>query len=124
MSFIKRHYLKFLSIFYVVFLPLILHAGDEASGGCSPGTICNPIPSVGSIPELIVIILEGVVTIGIPIVALGIIFSGFLFVFAKGNPEKLTTAKAAFIGSCCGGALVLGSYTIAQGISYTINALS
>ena len=59
--------------------------------------IVNPIPNVTSVPGLMTTILQGILTIGIPIVALAIIYCGFLFVFARGNSEKLTKAKEALL---------------------------
>lgn len=114
---------KFLLISSFVLLPLISFAADEASGGCDPGKICNPIPKITSVPNLIQTILEGMLKIGIPIVALAIIFSGFLFVFAQGNEEKLKTAKDALLYSIIGAAILLGSWAIAQMIGTTIDAL-
>lgn len=68
-------------------------------------------------------LLEGVIKIGIPIIALAIIYSGFLFVFARGNSEKLGKAKDALLYSLIGSALLLGSWAIAKLISATVLAL-
>ena len=84
--------------------------------------IKNPI-SVNTINEFIKVILIGVIKIGIPIVALAIIYSGFLFVTARGKSEKLTEAKKALMYSLIGAAILLGSWAIAQLISNTVLAL-
>ena len=84
--------------------------------------INNPI-SVNNINDFIKTILVGIIKIGIPIVALAIIYSGFLFVAARGNSEKLKTAKSALMYSLIGAALLLGSWAIAQLISNTVLAL-
>ena len=55
--------------------------------------------------------------------ALAIIYSGFLFVFARGNDEKLKTAKDALFYSIIGAAVLLGSWAIAEMIASTINTL-
>jgi len=62
-------------------------------------------------------------TLGIPIVALAIVYSGFLFVFARGNTEKLTSAKKTLMYTLIGAAILLGSWAIAKLISTTVNAL-
>jgi hypothetical protein len=94
--------------------------GDLSSSGSGfSATVKNPI-SVNNINDFIRVILVGVVKIGIPIVALAIIYSGFLFVTARGNPESLKTAKRAFMYSVIGAAILLGSWAIAQLISDTV----
>ncbi|KKU75648.1 MAG: hypothetical protein UY01_C0007G0026 [Candidatus Nomurabacteria bacterium GW2011_GWB1_47_6] len=119
MSYIKTNLPRLIVIFYMVFLPLISFADCDPAGG----TICNPIPKVGTLPDLIRIILEGILKIGIPIVALAVIYAGFLFVAARGNPEKLETAKQTLLYTLIGAAILLGSWAIAQMISSTIDAL-
>jgi len=64
-----------------------------------------------------------VLKVGIPVIALAIIYSGFLFVFARGNEEKLKTAKDALFYSVIGAAVLLGSWAIAEMIASTIAAL-
>jgi len=92
-------------------------SGTTTSGS---GMIVNPIPSVTSVPGLIQTILQGVLKIGIPIVALAIIYCGFLFVFARGNSEKLTKAKDALLYTLIGAAILLGAWAIATMISTTV----
>ena len=122
MHILKKHLLKFILILTIVLLPFVSFAQNT---NCDPtsGKICNPIPKIGSLPDLIKTILDGAITIGVPIVALAIIFSGFLFVFARGNDEKLTTAKTALTYSVVGAAILLGSWAIAQMISTTVDTL-
>lgn len=85
-------------------------------------TLKNPLGSIGvdNIPSLIEKILELVVVIGAPVVALFIIWSGFLFVSAQGNPEKIKTARTTLMYTLIGAALVLGATVIAKAIGGTI----
>jgi hypothetical protein len=89
------------------------------------GMINNPLSKSGicSIPEFIETLLIGLVKIGMPIIALAIIYSGFLFVAARGNSEKLTKAKDALLYTLIGAAILLGSWSIAMLISETVLAL-
>lgn len=121
MNFIKKNWGKLIISLYLSFTPLALFAD---SFPCGEGKICNPIPGIGSIPDLIKTLLEGVLKIGIPIIALAIIYSGFLFVFARGNSEKLTKAKDALLYTLIGAAILLGSWAIAKMISATVTGLS
>lgn len=123
-NFLNKYLFKTTLVVYGVLLPIISFA-DGHNVTCDPSKqICNPIPKVGSIPELIKVILEGVLKIGIPIIALAIIYSGFLFVFARGNPEKLTKAKDALLYTLIGAAILLGSWAIAEMISATVTGLA
>lgn len=115
---------KFVLVLYSVLLPVISFA-DTHDVTCTPGSgkICNPLSTTNTIPELIQKILEGVLKVGIPIVALAIIYCGFLFVAAQGQPEKITKARAALGWTLVGAAILLGSWAIAEMIGTTIDAL-
>jgi hypothetical protein len=89
----------------------------------SSGIVENPLKSVSTIDGFIKVILEGVIKIGIPIIALAIIYSGILFVAARGAPDKLKKAKDALMYTLIGAAILLGSWAIAQIISNTVLAL-
>ena len=84
--------------------------------------INNPI-TASTLEGLIQTILVGVIKIGIPIIAIAIIYCGFLFVFARGNSEKITKAKDALIYTVIGAAILLGAWAIALLISETVLAL-
>jgi len=92
-------------------------------GTSAVGKICNPLGATTSLPALIQTILTDAIKIGIPIVALAIIYCGFLFVFARGNSEKLTKAKDALLYTLIGAAILLGALAIATMISTTMTAL-
>lgn len=97
-------------------------ADNPTCGTCAPGAICNPIKEC-DLAALVKDILTGVIKIGIPIIALAIIYCGFLFVSARGNSEKLKKAKDALLYTLIGAAVLLGSWAIAQLISDTVTAL-
>ncbi|MDP2788919.1 MAG: pilin [bacterium] len=111
-----------LALISLPFLSLAQVTGDAPID--TAGMIKNPIPNINSLDGLIKKLLEGIIKIGIPVVALAIIYSGFLFVFAQGNSEKLDKAKSALLYSVIGAAVLLGSWAIAQLISETVLQLS
>ncbi len=117
MNFIRKNWNKLVLLTYALILPV-----SFVYAGCDPGTICNPISS-NSIPVFIQTFLTGALKVGIPIVALAIIYCGFLFVFARGNSEKLTKAKDALLWTLIGAAVLLGAWAIATMISSTVLAL-
>ena len=127
MKFIKKNWPKLVLLSYLIFVPVFgLYAQGERVPPSDPyaGKIRDPLEGrFGSIPALIKGILEGVIKIGIPIIALAIVYCGFLFVFARGNSEKLTKAKDALLYTLIGAAILLGSLALATMIDVTIKAL-
>jgi hypothetical protein len=113
-----------IAVFFLVsfFLPVIFIYADGFTCDDSTGKICNPI-SATSLQGLIKTILEGVIKIGIPIIALAIIYSGFLFVQARGKPGEIEKAKNSLIYTLIGAAILLGAWAIAQLISETVLVL-
>lgn len=124
MKFLKKNLYKIVLSFYIFIMPVISFA-QQGSGGCDEGKICNPLAGNGvdSIPALIQKVLESALKIGIPVIALAIIYSGFLFVFARGNSEKLGKAKDTLLYTLIGAAILLGSWAIAEMINVTVTGL-
>lgn len=83
----------------------------------------NPLPEgLDTIPEIVSAIVKGIVIpIAVPLLGLSIIYTGFLFVQARGNETKLTEAKNALKWTLIGGAIILAAYVIAEALQATIN---
>lgn len=89
-----------------VFFPLITSAQGK-------GELKNPLdPSLGSIPDLLLAILNVVIIIAMPIVALYIIYAGFMYVAAQGNPVKVQEATRALTYGVIGGVIIVGAVAI------------
>lgn len=90
----------------------------------SGNQIENPFRSdeIGSslINFLRFIINSIVLPIGTVIAVVFLIFSGFLFVTAQGNEEKLSKAKTGFLWTAVGVAVLLGAWAITEGLTATI----
>jgi hypothetical protein len=126
MIFMKKNLNKIIFTVSVLFLPVVSFAATCPDGSNADGKICNPIGTAGataSLPAFIQTILTGFIKIGIPIVALAVIYCGFLFVFARGNSEKLTKAKDTLLWTLVGAGVLLGALAIAQMISATVTGL-
>jgi len=121
MKFLKKNFLA-LFLFMMISLPVFSLAADANSELKSTTKIINPFKAT-DFGSFIKSILTGVIKIGIPVVAVALIYSGFLFVAAQGNSEKLGEAKKALIYSLIGAAILFGSWTIAQIITNTVLAL-
>lgn len=118
-------HLLVLSILFVPMISLGQGSGSDSGFINTPGAtakVQNPI-STDNLNDFIKKILEAVLKIGIPLVALAIIYSGFLFVFARGNSEKLKTAKNALLYSVIGAVILLGAWALAKVIADTVREL-
>lgn len=125
MKFVRKNLSKILFSFYLLVMPVISLALDVNGVPCDKsGKICNPIPGITSIDGLIAKLLTGAIKIGLPIIALAIIYCGFLFVQARGKPEAISKAREALLYTLIGAAILLGSWAIAQLISSTVTGLS
>jgi len=122
-KFLRKNLFKMALVATLVVIPVISFA-QATIDPCDPtkGMICNPI-SANSIQAFIQTFLVGIIKIGMPIVALAIIYCGFLFVEARGNTEKLTKAKSALLYTIIGAAILLGSWAIAGLIANTVLVL-
>jgi len=95
---------------------------DGTIGGTNiTTTIQNPLgDKISDIPSFIKAIIKIVLYVGIPIIALAIIYTGFLFVKAQGNSEELTIAKRNLLYTLIGAALLLGAFVIGEAIVKTV----
>ena len=111
---------RFAYIFVVVLcfftLPLLINAADFGD------KIQNPIKSK-TFAEFIDKILQVVINIGYVVVVFFIVYTGFLFVSARGNEEQLKTAKSAFLWTVIGSAIILGAQVLEKGIAKTVTDL-
>ena len=103
-------------------------AGGNGAGGATttttaaPGKIQNPIAAT-DLASFATSLLTIVMKIGIPLVSLMVIWSGLMFVLARGNSEKLEEAKTRFLYTLIGAGILLGAWTVATVIQATIQAL-
>lgn len=105
----------------------IVFAGTGTTGAVSTNsvTIVNPLGKDGpqDVTGYINAIINIILKVAIPVVTLAIIYTGFLFVEAQGNPEKITKAKKALTYTLIGAALLLGALVVVTAIKATVNAL-
>ena len=137
MNFMNKNLPKlfFLLLLFVLVLPFLSFAQqnpptcsapqvlDTTTNSCVTSVqIVNPINAT-SLNDFIKEILQGVIKIGIPVIALAIIYAGFLFVKAQGNEKELQTAKNALMYTLIGAAILLGAWALAELISTTVLSL-
>jgi hypothetical protein len=122
---------SFIFVFMVILVTPNLFVNAElgtGDSGMGTGTeikigLENPLDGIETIPEFIEAIINIVLIIGVPIVVLAVIYVGFLFVKAQGNPEEIIKAKKALLYTLIGAALLLGAFVIANAIGKTVDEI-
>ena len=132
-----KSFIKFLGLTLLVFIGSItcVQAQTPApapAGGNAGGSITSTVPDfkklenplggakIGTINDAIEAVLKIILKISIPFVTLMIIYTGFLFVKAQGNQEKITEARNTLVAVVVGAALLIGSVSLANAIAGTI----
>lgn len=106
----------------VLILPLIIKAAGPQPSPPTKLELTSPLKA-DSFSALVEAIAKLASQIGIPIAAIFIIYSGLLFVTARGSEEQLKKAKTTFMWTMIGTAILLGAWVIASAISGTIKKL-
>lgn len=85
-------------------------------------TLQNPL-NVGGVADFVALVLRVMVMVALPIITLFIVYSGFLFVSAQGNQERLGDAKRNLLYVLIGSILILGAWVIATLIGGTVSQI-
>ena len=105
--------------------------GSVGTGVVSPGVpLLNPLKGVdcsagngNCLMAFLNNILEFIINIGVVVVVLMVIYSGFKFVMAQGNESKITEARTMLFWTLIGALVLLGAKAISLGILSTVQAL-
>lgn len=96
----------------------------EADCGRESGqAIANPLKFC-TLQGLLFAILDAAIQLGTVILTLALIYTGFLFVAARGKEESIKKARTALLFTIIGGLILLGSKTIALVIQDTVTSLT
>ncbi len=115
--------------------------GPGNGGGSSVGPGPGPTPGGGgstnglsyklqnplqfdSLQSFIVAILNIIIVLATPIVVIFIIFAGFKYVTARGNPNDIQEATRALTYAVIGGVLIIGAVAIAEIIKNLVDAFA
>ncbi len=108
-------------MFYSVVVFLSFFGTSYAQG--TKIEIRDPFKLGDNLYDLVYAVLnQAVLPIGGIIVVLMIIYSGFLFVTARGSEDKIKDARRSFTYAAIGAAILLGAVAIGKAIEATINA--
>lgn len=92
--------------------------------------LANPLCSkstgkcTSTIQDAIKLFVNAIVRLAIPVIVIFFLWSGLMFIFARGNPEKIKVAKNMFFYTIIGTLLILGAWTITNALVGTVNSLT
>ena len=110
-----KKFLPKTAIFYIINLGLVNLALAQQRQRVS---LPNPLgEGTQTFRDVVVKLAQAITYIGIPIAGIFIIYSGFLFVSARGNEEQITKAKSTFFWTMVGTLLIVGAWAIATALS-------
>ncbi|NCN52374.1 hypothetical protein GW943_01030 [Candidatus Parcubacteria bacterium] len=106
---------------------------DNVPSGANPGSgsggtvkLTNPLSSSENynLTDFLKSVIAIILVFAIPIIVLFIMYAGFLFVTARGEPAQIQKARAALTWAVIGGVIVLGAWAILEVIQGTITAIT
>lgn len=119
---------SFIANFFVLLIvlggiPLIGYTavvGDPTPAPCTTDTVCirNPL-QFESLEQLLDAIIDFLIKIGAPLAVIMIIYAGLTWMFAAGEPEKISKARSIIIWTIVGYSIIL----VAKGILLVIQSV-
>ncbi|OGG60817.1 hypothetical protein A2765_01775 [Candidatus Kaiserbacteria bacterium RIFCSPHIGHO2_01_FULL_56_24] len=100
----------------------VFAAVQSENGSISTGGLQNPL-KFPNIQKFIEGVLQAIVMIALPIITVFVVYSGFLFISARGNEAKLSNAKNNFMYVIIGTILILSAWVLATLIGGTVTQL-
>ncbi len=95
----------------------ILALGSEVFPTILAGAFFFPNPIAAEDFGTVVISLADLMKIiGVPLATIGLVYSGFLFVTARGNEQQLEKAKTMFFWTIVGTAIIVGAVYIGSAV--------
>ena len=116
------------AILSISLAPLIVSAVDTVNnppgGGAVNIKIPNPTNVEGGLLDLLNAILNNIILpIAAVLVVLYVIYAGFTYVTARGNPVKIREANQRLLWSLIGAGILLGAVAISKVVQSTVTAL-
>jgi len=119
--FYNKYTFPLITFFVLTIFPFFVSADSHPS----PILLENPLgPNTTTVTQffdkIVTIVSEKVAP---PIIILALVYAGFLYVTARGNPEKIKDAKRAFTWVVIGAAIILGARILSTVVKTTIESV-
>lgn len=106
--------------FTLALSPSVAFAAACSSGGTG---LQNPL-GYCDLTSFLTNLLAIVAEIGFPVIVLFMVYIGFLYISAEGNPDKIKKVHSYFFWALVGALLILGAQALSYAISATVTQLS
>lgn len=110
------------AITIITWLGTVTPALAACSNAGNQNTFANPLQFC-SLADFVAGVLKALVTISLPIISVFMVYSGFLFVKARGNSDEIGAAKSNFYYVIIGSILILGAWALAQMLAGTVTQI-
>jgi len=122
-----KYFLAGLVLFFSTTLPFFAMAQSDVSNGGTSIGISNPFNCGGTSNCTLLTLLTAILNnIIMPVAALAcaawVIWAGFKFVMAKGNPPEITKAKQNLLWALIGVGVILGAAGISAVLQTTVQS--
>jgi hypothetical protein len=114
--------LAYIYSFLLLTIPFFIFAQTPPVGERLDVGLKNPLNAT-SVAEVMKSFFDILVELGAVAVVLAIIYAGFLFVVARGNPDELNKAKTTLFWTILGSLVLLGAQIIASVIENTLKKI-
>lgn len=114
---------------YIRFTTLVLIAWSFAlpifaqSSGCTTGQCLENPLRFPTLERFVEGVLQAIVVIALPIITAFMVYAGFKFIFARGNPGQISEARKNFQWVIIGTVMILGAWVLATLIGGTVTQL-
>lgn len=81
------------------------------------------VANYGTFATFLEAMISALIMILTPIIVLMIVYTGFLFVKAQGNPAELERARTALLWTVIGGAVIIASLALSKALGAFITSL-
>ena len=115
---LKTKVCHFYGLLILSLFPIIILAQSPSGSTVALTNYLN----VSTIEELLEAILTILITLATPIIIFFIIYGGYLYVTARGNPEQIKTATTALTYAIIGGVIIIGAVAIGTIIGNLVGA--
>lgn len=102
----------------------VTDTGGSSNTNASPDVqLINPLTGGANLESFLMSILSFIIRIGAIAIVLMLVFVGYKFVAAQGNPGEIEAAKKMLLWTLIGALILLGAQAIAAAIKATVMAI-
>lgn len=103
------------ALFILLYALPVLAQSDCTGNNC----LTNPLKA-SSLEKFVEGFLQAVIMVALPIIVAFMVYAGFKFIFARGNPGAISKARENFTWVIMGTIMILGAWVLATLIGGTV----